>query len=256
VNAPELEPLLRWWRAQDDLFERVDPFWWGAVVSDERFARIQEANYARVETRQRVRLAEIDEQLAPAMRRSALGRTHVVVFHPDEQTDLLVEASSRGERLAWDLVMVHTGSPPTPEAAVHPIDADDEAFEAAFRTSTAAFGVDDPAVVEEISALEHGVMVPAGRRWFCVREAGVPVALAGLLVLEGVGFVDHVVTLPHARRRGYATALASAVVSAARARGAERTYLLAEPEGDAARIYERIGFRAETQIASWISPSP
>jgi ribosomal protein S18 acetylase RimI-like enzyme len=250
------EPIARWWRALDDLFQRVEPMWWGAVVSDERFPRVQEANYARVDTRQPVGLGEIEEELVPAMRRSALGRTHVVVFHPDEQTDLLVEASSRGERLAWDLVMQHTGAPPAPDVPVEPIAVGDEGFDAMFRRSMTSFGIDDPAVVDEISALEDAVMVPAGRRWFCVREGGAPVALAGLLELEGVGCVDHVVTLPHARRRGYATALACAAVAAARASDAERTYLLAEPEGDAVRLYERIGFRRVTQIASWITASP
>ena len=107
-----LEPLLRFWRAQDAAFERVDPFWCGAVVSDARFPRIQEANYARVETTQRLRLAEVEEPLLPAMDRAAMGRSHVVVFSPEDQTDLLAEASTRGETLAWDLVMQHAGVPP------------------------------------------------------------------------------------------------------------------------------------------------
>jgi GNAT superfamily N-acetyltransferase len=78
-------------------------------------------------------------------------------------------------------------------------------------------------------------------------------ALAALWVLEGIGFVDHVVTFPHARRRGLARALSTRVVAEARDAGAERIYLLAEPGGMAAGMYEAIGFSPVTQIASWIS---
>jgi ribosomal protein S18 acetylase RimI-like enzyme len=87
-----------------------------------------------------------------------------------------------------------------------------------------------------------------------LRAWRVPAAVAALLVLDGVGYLDQVVTFPRARRRGFATAIASRVIADARALGAERTFLLAEPDGEAARLYERIGFRAVTQIASWISP--
>ena len=57
-------------------------------------------------------------------------------------------------------------------------------------------------------------MIPAGRRWFVRRDErrgdGRPIAFAGLIVLEGVGYLDHVVTLPDARRRGHAEALTRA----------------------------------------------
>jgi ribosomal protein S18 acetylase RimI-like enzyme len=250
----DLEPLLRYWRAQDDAFERVEPFWWGAVVSDGRFPRIQEGNYARVETRQRLRLAEVEEPLLPSMQRTAFGRSHVLVFHPEDQTDLLAEASTRGEKLTWDLVMQHTGVPP----AVHDVIVEEAAFDdelvtSAHRASLRWFDVTDPAIVDEMVRCETTVMIPAGRRWFVLRHDGEPVAFAGLLVLEGVGYVDNVVTFPEARRRGYASALTARAVEAARAAGADRTYLMADPNGTAKAIYERLGFRPVTQIASWIS---
>jgi len=112
-----IEPLLAWWRAQDDRFDRVDPSWWGAVVSDARYPDVQEANYARVEARSPVSLEEVEALLVPTMERTANGRTHVVVFHPEEQPDLLVEASTRGDRLTWDLPMEHRSVPPEPETA-------------------------------------------------------------------------------------------------------------------------------------------
>jgi ribosomal protein S18 acetylase RimI-like enzyme len=57
-----------------------------------------------------------------------------------------------------------------------------------------------------------------------------------MLVLDGIGYLDHVVTFPHARRRGFATALSRRAVAEAGSAGAERVYLLAEPDGDAARL--------------------
>ena len=101
--VPELEALLELWRAHDAAFERAEPAWWGAVVSDRRYPAIHEANYARVEARSPVPLAEIAVGLGTA---GADPRTHVVVFHPEEQTDLLAEAGTAGARLVWDLVMV------------------------------------------------------------------------------------------------------------------------------------------------------
>ena len=80
------------------------------------------------------------------------------------------------------------------------------------------------------------------------------VALAALLVLERTAFIDHVATFPAARRRGHAEALTRRLVSEATASGAERTYLLADPECDAVRIYGRVGFDAIGHLASWLSP--
>jgi ribosomal protein S18 acetylase RimI-like enzyme len=248
-----IEPLLGWWRAQDDRFDRVERSWWGAVISDPRYPDVQEANYARVEARSPVSLAEVEGLLIQAMDRTANGRTHVVVFHPADQTDLLVEASTGGERLAWDIVMEHRSAPPEPAVAVERVTAFDGPVARLHRTSMAWFGITDEHVIEQLVAMELDVMLPAGRIWFTVREGQRPVALAALLVLEGAGYIDHVATEPAARRRGYATALACRAVAEARSLDAERTYLLADPEGDAAHLYERIGFRPVTRIASWIS---
>jgi ribosomal protein S18 acetylase RimI-like enzyme len=254
VDRSDLEPLLRYWRAQDELFDRVEPAWWGAVVSDPRYPRVQEPNYARVETEQPVKLAEVEEALLPAMARCECRRAHVVVFRPENQTDLLVEASTRGDPILWDLVMEHSGAIGSErDPGVEEVDAFDGAFWRAHRESLAWFDVKDPRVVDEIAAIERDLLVPAGRRWFTVRQDGTSVAFAALLVLEGVGYIDHVVTFPEARRQGYARALARYAASESATAGAERTYLLAERDGHATALYRSIGFRPVTTIASWVS---
>lgn len=248
----DLEPLLRFWRAQDDLFERTEARWWGAVVSDARFPAIQEPNYARVETRQPVRLEEIEGSLLPAMRASGSERCHVVVFHPEDQTDLIAAASTRGDRIAWDLVMVMSRDL-EPSGRVEEVSAFDGPFWVAHRDSARLFDVTDEETLDQLQAMERDVLLPAGRRWFAVVHDGQRVALGALLVLEATGFVDHVVTFPDARRRGHAEALTRRIVSEATAMGAERTYLLAEPAGGAVRIYDRMGFERVAHLASWLA---
>lgn len=261
----DLEPLLAFWRAQDELFERIEAAWWGAVVSDARYPAIQEPNYARVEAREPVPLREIEAELLPALERSRCARSHVVVFHPEEQTDLLAEASTRGERLTWDLVMVLGEAPQAPGGsapadAVQEITAFDEAFWSVHRSSARLFDITDEVTLDELRTMERELLIPAGRRWFTLanheREDGRPDALAALLVLEGVGYLDHVVTFPEARRRGHAEALVRRAASEAKAMGASRMYLLADPEGAAIRIYERVGFERVKHLASWLSPDP
>jgi ribosomal protein S18 acetylase RimI-like enzyme len=250
----DLEPLLAFWRAQDASFERVETTWWGAVVSDARFPRIQEPNYARVETHQPVGLAEIEDALLPAMRQSSSARSHVVVFYPEDQTDLVAAASTRGDRIAWDLVMDTSGPEVAAPEHVEEVSELDERFWAIHRDSARLFDVSEEDTLDQLQAMEREVLIPSGRRWFAVVDGDRRVALAALLVLERTAFIDHVATFPAARRRGHAEALTRGLVSEAMASGAERTYLLADPEGDAVRIYDRLGFEGLGHLASWLSP--
>jgi ribosomal protein S18 acetylase RimI-like enzyme len=250
----DLEPLLGYWRAQDALFERVEPMWWGAVVSDARFPRVREANYARVETHHAVALPEIEDVLLQAMRESGCARSHAVVFYPEDQTDLVAAASTRGDRVTWDLVMVTAGDGIAGRQHVEEVSDLSDGFWSVHRDSARLFDVSDEDTLDQLQAMERDVWIPAGRRWFSVLDDRRPVALAALLILERTGFVDHVATFPSARRRGHAEALTRRLVAEATTSGAERTYLLADPDGDAVRIYERVGFERAGHLASWLAP--
>jgi hypothetical protein len=88
-DAADLEPLLRFWRAQDKCYDRVDHTWWGAVISDPRYPAIQEPNYARVETTQPVDLDEV----RPSSSRGSPGvgpAASTSSSSSADQTDLLV----------------------------------------------------------------------------------------------------------------------------------------------------------------------
>jgi ribosomal protein S18 acetylase RimI-like enzyme len=250
--AGDLEALFELWRAHDATLERAAPTRWGAVVADRRYPGLDEANYARVEVRTPVRLQEIDAEVA---RIAPSPCSHVVVFHPEDQTDLIAAAGTRGDRLLWDLVMVHRGSPVGGVGAdrirTEEVHRFDDAFWLAHAASARAFGIEDPVTIEQLQALERETMIPFGRRWFTVRDGGDAVAFAALLVVATTAYLDHVVTVPAARRRGYAEALTRRALAAASDVGVTSTFLLADPGGDAERIYRRAGFEPLGHLASW-----
>ena len=72
----------RFWGAMDALFADVAPTPWGAVVTDGRFPRVWDANYARVDAAG-VRLDDVAEALLPALRASGADMFHVVAFDPE-----------------------------------------------------------------------------------------------------------------------------------------------------------------------------
>ncbi len=249
----DLQPFLRFWRALDATFDRVELASWGVVVTDARFPSIWDVNYARVETEDPAfALAEIDALLLPAVERSGSRHVHIVVFHPEELTGILTEASTRGDKLSFDAVMELRGEPagPAGDVDVEEVGRFDEGFWDAYRESLGHFDIAEGDVVEQLVSIERDVLIPAGTRWFEVCEDGRPVSFGSLVSFEGVGYIDHVVTFPNARRKGYAGAIARRIVAESRAAGLEHLYLLAEPGGPAVALYERLGFVTVTQIAS------
>jgi ribosomal protein S18 acetylase RimI-like enzyme len=254
----DLDPLLRFWRALDARFERVEATPWGAVVSDHRFPAIWDVNYARVESgRDDVRLEDIDAALARPLAEVKAHHRHIVLFDPDKHTEVLVAASTRGDRLSWDVVMRLAGPSHLGDAGaieVVEIAEHDDDFWHAVRASMREFETTDEEATRQLLRIEREVLLGAGKRWFGVRERGAWRAFGSLLVLDGIGHVDHVVTFPEARRRGFASAIVGRIAREATAQGIDELLLLCEPGGGAQRIYERLGFRFLTQIGSTLGP--
>jgi ribosomal protein S18 acetylase RimI-like enzyme len=123
--------------------------------------------------------------------------------------------------------------------------------------SLRSFGIEEPDAVAQLSRLERDVLTPAGKRWFGVRDKGVVVSLAAMVVIGDVGYLDNVATFPEARGRGYASALTSRLCAEAMAAGAEHVSLFADPGAkDVVSMYERIGFRGVATIGSTRGPIP
>ena len=254
-----LEPLLRFWRAIDATFERVAPAWWGAVVTDTRFPDIWDLNYARVETTQPdLSATEVESELLPATLEAGAPNVHIVVFHPEELTALVTELSTRGDRVKWDAVMMRTVRPETlgDDPRVEEVLDFDDAFWIRFRRSLGLFDVTEATVVDQLVRLERDHFLGTGKRWFTLRDGGEMAAFASLHVLAGVGYLDHVVTFPEARGRGYASALVRRAAAESRASGAEHLLLLAEPDGKARTLYQRLGFATVGHLASSLRSRP
>jgi GNAT superfamily N-acetyltransferase len=76
------------------------------------------------------------------------------------------------------------------------------------------------------------------------------IASLGLVWQGTIARYQDVQTLPAHRGRGHATALLHASKRTAFARGCERLVIIAEPDSEGARLYERAGFRTVERTAS------
>ena len=255
----DVRAFLRFWRALDSAVERVVETPWGAVVSDARFPTIWDVNYARVDAERDVRLSDVRAPLDRELARTGARHEHVVCFWPELQTGLLGELGRGGNRISWDIVMIHRGGDPEPPAvAVEEVEQFDDAFWRAVRTSLAAFDVTEPASLDQLMRLEREVALPDGKRWFAIRRSSgeEPLGLGALIEHEGVGYLDHIVTVPQARKRGYGSAMVRKIVQVARDDGMRRITLLADRGGKPADLYRRLGFEDLTYLASSVRRLP
>ena len=141
-------------------------------------------------------------------------------FHPEETTDLIVELSTLGHTLSWDLVMDLTDDPTIDPAdiRVEPLEAGEELW-TRVEDSLALFG-NDATVSEQLRRIEEETFSAEHKRWLGVRDdGGTIVALAALVLLEGVGYLDNVATFPEARGRGMASAIVARAIELARGVG-------------------------------------
>ena len=235
----------------------VRPTWWGAMVTDGRYPNIHDVNYARVEASlPDLRLGEVREAMLPALRDVGATHEHIVLYDPTDMDPFLEDLRAHGDRIAWDTAMEFVGPTPDGVAEANPVEEIEEFdldFWAVQRRAFHEFDVTDEAALDQILAWERDVLIPFGKRWFGVRIDD-SIAGFGALLLHGpAGYVDNVVTLPHARRRGVAGSVVLRIVAEARTAGAQRVFLLADQPGPI-RLYARLGFRECGRIASSLRP--
>ena len=254
---PIPEHIHRFWKALDERHFHAEPTWWGAVVTEARFPAIWDINYARVdEAAPTLTLREVADALLPALAEVGTDMFHVLFFQPEETTGLLVELSTLGHTLSWDLVMDLTDEPTIQPAdvGVEPLAAGEELW-TRVQDSLALFG-NDATVSEQLRRIEEETFSTEHKRWLGVRDGnGTIVALAALVQLEGVGYLDNVATFPEARGRGMASAIVSHAIELARDSGAEHVGLFTDPDAlPVVRMYERLGFREVGRLASTKGP--
>ncbi len=79
-------------------------------------------------------------------------------------------------------------------------------------------------------------------RWFAARHEGELASGCRLYQHDGIGQVEDVETLPHARNRGLARAVVGAAIEASRADGDELTFITADATDWPLQLYEKLGF--------------
>jgi len=97
----------------------------------------------------------------------------------------------------------------------------------------------------------------SGDRWFAVREDGRVVSFCRLFSDDGVGQVEEVATLSHARNRGLARSVVLAAVEASKAEGHELTFLGALADDWPRKLYARLGFEEiGSETVLYLRPDP
>ena len=86
------------------------------------------------------------------------------------------------------------------------------------------------------------LMVPEVRRYLA-RVDGAPAGTTLIYSQFGMGYIDHVATLPEHRRKGVASAMITRAVADSRALGNRWTTLETTTDSDAERVYQRQRFR-------------
>jgi ribosomal protein S18 acetylase RimI-like enzyme len=255
------EHVIRYWQAQDALLDSSEATWWGAVVTDGRFPRIWDANYARIDREAPdLTMHEIAEALTPALRAAGAETFHVVSFVAAHTRDLMDEFADAGHTLSWDQVMdldIEHLLPADPSIRVERLSPGDELWDT-LRATFPLFGSDLADAGEDLLRMESSVMAPGGKRWFGVRDTeGSLVSVVAVQSLAGVGYIDDVATFPAARGLGLASELTLAACRTVLDEGAHHVWLMADPDQDAVRrMYGRLGFRDAGRLASTKGPIP
>lgn len=250
---PEIDLLVRLFRGLMAP-HRVQPHWWGSIVTDGRCRDLWDANCAVVATTAPIPplLEEIEAPLLPSLRATASPREHIVLLAPEPQAGLLQELTNRGDQIGWDVWMRHEGSPdelvPSLGRDVEEVTSYDDEFWTHQRRALTEFGVKDHAALQ-LEDVERRLIEAGLKRWVTIRVQGEMSAFGAVhRIDDGTVYIDNILTFPEVRGRGLATAIISHLV---RDYGAEgQVLLLAEAERGPSALYERLGFREQGRIAS------
>jgi ribosomal protein S18 acetylase RimI-like enzyme len=254
-----------------ELSDRLRSFWyqldatewsrrtrWGMVFSDPRFPLLYDANHAAVlEEIPGLGLEEVRADLLPALREAGAPHEQIEFWasHGSPAVGHMREVVGDTR----DVVMVFAGQPADVGSGVHVAEVvePNADFLAWYRESRSDFGERrelGPAVMEQMYRRDIEVFLPRGLRFFVGFVDGQMAGQATLLGIDGVGYLDSVVTRPEFRRRGVATATVLRAVQAGIERGDDLVHLLAVKDSGPQRLYERLGFRVEADVVSFTHP--
>jgi len=256
ARMPLPEPVRDFCYAVAELSPQARRTEWGVVTVDPRFPLIWDANNAAVlEPAPGLDVAAIEEVLALDLRAAGAPLEHVEVWETSVESRALREMRKWGARTRPDVVMVREPDALVPEPGgveVQELIEPDVEFWPWFRQSLLEF--EEPRsdeVLDQIVERARTVFVPAGLRWFVAFVDGQMAGYTSLISVDGVGYVDGVVTMPKFRGQGVGTATVGRAIEASRTGGDRSLFLLTEQENPARGLYERLGFRVEANVESF-----
>jgi ribosomal protein S18 acetylase RimI-like enzyme len=265
VTLPE--PILSFWTASLDLQAGLRPTSWGAIVTDPRYPRVYEANHASVlRLAPRLTLQDIRTELVPALEEAGATHEHIEVMDADDDSPALRELLASPGEHDPDVVMVYEGEGSAggrraassgPEGIqVEELRHPDDSFWNLYRVVPNEYGERLPAeVLDQMLHRVQSLFLPWERFYVGVVD-GTIAGMVSVLTLQGVAYIDNVVTLPRFRRRGIATAAVTRAVSASLEAGVDVVFLLTEEKGSPQRLYERLGFRVQRRCYGFTRPLP
>jgi ribosomal protein S18 acetylase RimI-like enzyme len=249
-----MDELARTWGfecASHDLFARGrKQFELGTAIYDDAWRRVYDANFVRFERGFEELTGDRVEALADELQASLRHRKVVI---PDERAGARVaeELRGRGWRYNTLVTMAYRGTDPPRSSRERAAEEVEPGGLSTARERSLDDGKRDAEARRQIVEFIEYVAAALPMRGFAARgdrdEVG---SFCTLFQRDGVGEVDEVTTLEQYRRRGLASAVVSAAVSASLADGDDLTFLVADqsdwPMGWYAHLgFEPIGLRYE-----------
>jgi ribosomal protein S18 acetylase RimI-like enzyme len=219
-----------------------------AVFNDELPLRF-DSNYLRVDELDPAVTA--DDLLVEASR---LKRASVFVRDFETATRLVAGFEEHGWRLHRGLVMAYRGN----DVAL--VGASDirEVAEAELRPARRRQGAEEygapPEVIEQLLDAKVEVGRAVNAQFFAVIAGDAVISYTDLYSDGRTAQVEDVATLKAHRRHGHASRLVAHAVRVARAAGCSLVFLVADDDGDARRLYQRLGFEDLGRYLKFIQP--
>jgi ribosomal protein S18 acetylase RimI-like enzyme len=256
---PLPEPIKSFFYAYESLAKNVTRTPWGLAVTDPRFPSVYDANKAQVlEAAPELTLREMQEVLAPMLEADGIEFEHVEFMCLADPMRAVAQAQAASGRTRPDAVMAFQADDvprPHTEALITEITDPDDAFWRYWMDSRLEFGTAmSVSVLDQLLDRDRSVYWPAGMRIFAGFLDDRLAGFCSLLSMQGAGYIDSVVTLPDARRKGVASRTVCAAVAASRLVRDRATFLMAELGGRPHRLYERLGFRTISRAVGFTRP--
>lgn len=211
----------------------------GRAVLSRDIPHVWDANYCRLDDS---RGAPAGEVAAAATKVAEdAGMTHIsIVAAEDEASRIGGGLAELGFEPTEHVTLILPTRPDQPAAEVGRASFDDVAGSRA--ELTLEFSPGNHELAAQLHVLDTRLEASIGGDWLVIREDDQILSRAWLLAADGVAQIEDVATTPAARGRGLASAVVSAAANAALDAGNDLVFIVADSDGNAQRLYRKLGF--------------